>query len=74
MYVSCLVLENLDEQDVETHVSVVHGLEIVCETLTSVAIDSTMSVPTSEESLLDVIKMLLWIVYLKLLNTIQSTI
>jgi hypothetical protein len=38
MYVSCLVLENLDEQDVETRVSVVHGLEIVCETLTGVAI------------------------------------
>jgi hypothetical protein len=38
MYVSCLVLENLDEQDVETCVSVVHGLAIVCETLTGVAI------------------------------------
>jgi hypothetical protein len=49
-------LENIDEKDVETCVSVVHGLEIVCETLIGAAIDSTMSVPTSEESLLDVIK------------------
>ena len=38
MYVSRLFLENLDEKDVETHVSVVHGLEIVYETLTGVSI------------------------------------
>ena len=38
MYASFIVLENLDDQDVETHVSVVHGLEIVYETLTGVSI------------------------------------
>jgi len=74
MYVSCLVLENIDEPDVETRVSVFHGLAIVCETLTGVAIDSTMSVPTSDESLLDVIKVLMWIAYLNPLKTIQFTI
>jgi hypothetical protein len=40
MYVSHLFLENLDEKDVETHVSVVHGLAIVYETFIGVAIES----------------------------------
>lgn len=53
---ACLVPENPDDRDAETRVNAVRGLATVCETLTGACIDSTLSVPASEESLLDVIK------------------
>lgn len=53
---ACLVPENPDDRDAETRVNAVRGLATVCETLTGACIDSTLSVPASEESLLDFIK------------------
>lgn len=53
---ACLVPENPDDRDAETRVNAVRGLATVCETLTGACIDSTLSVPASEKSLLDVIK------------------
>lgn len=53
---ACLAPENPDDRDAETRVNAVRGLATVCETLTGACIDSTLSVPASEESLLDFIK------------------
>lgn len=53
---ACLVPENPDDRDAETRVNAVRGLATVCETLTGAGIDSTPSVPASEEFQLDVIR------------------